>query len=81
MSRITVMVCAFISATLAACSDPVPPVADPVPKQIVAKGETLTQQQFLEKYCADQTDNATCVKVRRAMSAGATRSESGPKRF
>jgi hypothetical protein len=70
-----------VAAALAGCSDPVPSVPDPVPKQIAVDGETLTQQQFAEKYCADQTNHETCIKVRRAMVAGATRSDSGAKRF
>jgi hypothetical protein len=81
MNKITCTALVAIAAALAGCSDPVPAVPDPVPKQIAAGGETLTQQQFVEKYCAEQTNNETCVKVRRAMVAGATRSDSGAKRF
>lgn len=74
-------ICAALVATaFAGCSDSVPAVPDPVPKQIVAGGETLTQQEFAEKYCAGQTNNETCVRVRRAMVAGATRG-AGAKRF
>ena len=74
------MILAGFAATLiVGCSDPVPPVEDP--KNIVVGGQPMTQRAFVDKYCTDKTDHETCVKVRRAMVAGATRSETGVPRF
>jgi hypothetical protein len=81
MNKIISAALLAVATALSGCSNPVPSVPDPVPLRITVDGQTLTQQQFLEKYCAGQSVNETCVRVSRAMAAGATRSESGPKRF
>lgn len=81
MNTIRISVVASVALLLTACSDRVPPVEDPVPKQIVVGNETFTQQQFIDKYCNDKTQDETCLKVRRAMVAGSTRSNGAPVRF
>lgn len=77
-----VLTVASLACVLAACApeaDPVPQVADP--RNIVVDGQAMTAQAFVEKYCADKTGHETCVKVRRAMVADATKSKSGAARF
>ncbi|WEF31465.1 hypothetical protein [Pseudoduganella chitinolytica] len=66
-------------ALLAGCSDSVPEVDDP--KKIVVNGTPMTQKAFVDQYCADKAEHPTCIKVRRAMVAGATRSADGIPRF
>ncbi len=66
-------------AVLAGCSDPVPKVDDP--RNIVVDGQAMTQMAFVQKYCADKADHETCLKVRRAMVADATKSKAGATRF
>jgi hypothetical protein len=61
------------------CSDSVPNVQDP--HNIVVAGEPMTQQRFLEKYCAGKTQHETCNKVYRAMIADSTYSKHGVARF
>jgi hypothetical protein len=61
------------------CSDSVPNVQDP--HNIVIAGESITQQAFLEKYCAGKTQHETCNKVYRAMIADSTHSKRGVGRF
>lgn len=71
-----------IAVLLVGCApepDPVPPVDDP--RNIVVDGQPMTPREFVEKYCADKTGHETCVKVRRAMGADATKSKSGAARF
>ncbi|WUR13802.1 hypothetical protein E7V67_001470 [[Empedobacter] haloabium] len=68
-----------LALLLAGCSDPVPEVDDP--KKIVVNGTPMTQKAFVDQYCADKAEHPTCVKVRRAMVAGATRSSDGIPRF
>ena len=63
----------------AGCSDPVPSVNNP--HNIIINGESMTQQAFLEKYCAGKTQHETCNKVYRAMIADSTHSEHGVSRF
>jgi len=70
-----------VAAALSGCGHDVPAVPDPVPREIRVGDQTLTQQQFLEKYCAGKTSNETCVKVSRAMVAGSTHSPAGAPRF
>lgn len=68
-----------VLAVLAGCSDPVPKVDDP--RNIVVDGQAMTAMAFVEKYCADKAEHETCLKVRRAMVADATKSKAGAKRF
>lgn len=64
---------------LVGCGDSVPNVQDP--RNIVVAGQAMTQQQFLEKYCAGKTQNQTCNKVHRAMMFDSTHSAHGVGRF
>jgi len=72
---LTVAVALFVGG----CNDPVPHVEDP--RNIVISGQPMTPRAFVDKYCADQTDNENCVKVRRAMVADSTKSRHGVARF
>jgi hypothetical protein len=81
MKKFTFVLFTAIAAALSGCGHDVPSVPDPVPREIVVGDQTLTQQQFLEKYCAGKTSNETCVKVSRAMIIGSTRSPNGIPRF
>ena len=74
------MICAgAVALVLAGCNDPVPYVDDP--RNIVVSGQAMTPRAFVDKYCDGQTDNANCVKVRRAMVADSTKSKHGVARF
>jgi hypothetical protein len=64
---------------LVACGDSVPKVMDP--ENIVVDGKSMTQREFVDQYCREQTDNESCVLVRRAMVAGSTKSKNGTIRF
>jgi hypothetical protein len=77
--RIKILAFAAICLVAGCSSKSIPDVPDP--HNIVVDGNKMTQQLFVEKYCADQTDNETCVKVRRAMVGDSTKSKSGPTRF
>lgn len=81
MKKFTFILFTAAAAALSGCGNDVPAVSDPVPEKISVGDQTLTQQQFLDKYCAGKTSNETCVKVSRAMVAGSTRSTTGVKRF
>jgi len=74
-----IILAGLVSALAVGCGKQIPSVDDP--NNIVVAGESMTQQAFVEKYCNDQTQHETCVKVRRAMVAGSTRSKSGVARF
>ena len=64
---------------LAGCNDSVPKVDDP--RNIVVDGQPMTARAFVEKYCAGKEEHETCLTVRRAMVADATKSKSGAPRF
>jgi hypothetical protein len=81
MTKFTCVLFTVVAAVLSGCGNDVPAVPDPVPEKISVNDQMLTQQQFLEKYCAGKTSNETCVKVSRAMVAGSTRSSTGAPRF
>ena len=61
---------------LAGCGDDVPTVQDP--NRIVIRGKLLSQQEFLNAYCTKSKDNATCVRVSKAMSAETARAGQAP---
>jgi hypothetical protein len=61
------------------CGDPVPLIQDP--HNVIVAGQPMTQQAFLEKYCAGKNQHETCNKVYRAMIADSTKSKNGVVRF
>jgi hypothetical protein len=70
----------LLAVVVVGCSpDPVPTVDDP--RNIVVDGQSMTPQAFVEKYCSDKAGHETCIKVRRAMVADATKSKNGAARF
>ena len=81
MKQFVLLGATLMSMILVGCSDPVPTVGNPVPQQIVVGPDTLTQQQFLEKYCAGKSDHETCNRVSQAMAMSSGKSSSGPARF
>jgi hypothetical protein len=69
----------IVATAVIGCSDNVPSVQDP--HNIIISGTPMTQQAFLEKYCAGKAQHETCSKVYRAMIADSTKSKSGVVRF
>ena len=70
--------CVF-AVFLVGCSDSVPSVADP--HNITVNGEPMTQQAFLETFCAGKKDHETCLKVNRAMIQDSVKGKEAPPRF
>lgn len=60
---------------LAGCGNDVPAVQDP--NRIVIRGKLVSQQDFLATYCKDKSDNATCAKVSKSISAESARAGTG----
>lgn len=54
-----------ISLLMAACEQGVPHVDDP--HNVVVNGQTMTQLEFLEKYCVGKVADENCAKVSYAM--------------
>ena len=67
------------SCLISGCGDSVPSVSDP--HNIVLDGTSITQQDFLSKYCTGKGTNETCNKVAQAMAADSSKSKAGPTRF
>lgn len=81
MKKCSLILFAAIATALNGCGNDVPSVPDPVPEKISVGDQVLTQQLFLEKYCAGKTSHETCIKVSRALVARSTRSSTGVPRF
>jgi hypothetical protein len=75
----TIILAGTLMLLVAGCNDKVPHVDDP--RNIVVSGQPMTPRSFVDKYCAGETDNENCVKVRRAMAADSTKSKNGIARF
>lgn len=65
------MVIASTTFLVAACGEKVPTIEDA--HAPVVDGVKMSPYAFIEKYCAGEAANKTCVQVQRAMGQDATK--------
>lgn len=68
-----------LAFAITGCVDSVPSIQDP--HNIILEGKSMSQQEFLEKYCVGKAQHETCNKVYRAMIVDSTKSKNGIVRF